>query len=154
MPVNRLTRRLLPALGGAMLLITGGALTAAAQQGPGGPPPSIQQMAADRMAMLKQELQITPAEEPAWDRFSQLSVQNAAQLDQMFRQRAQQVPSMNAVQNLQTFADLQLRQARNFQQVVPAFQRLYSQLSPQQRQAADEAFRSMGEARGNPPPRG
>ena len=149
LPLSR--RVLFPVLAG-VLLLAGSTLPVAAQpEPPQGPPETIEQMAQNRLAMLKDELRITPAQEGAWNRFAELSLQNAAQMDQMFRHRGDQVSNMNAVENLQTFAQIQMRQARDFERLVPAFRQLYGELSPQQQQAADEAFRSMGPHPGNGP---
>jgi hypothetical protein len=55
-----------------------------------------------RIKELHGQLQITPAEEPQWNEFAQVMRENARDMDQAFMQRAQQHPTMNAVQNMQS----------------------------------------------------
>ncbi len=135
------------------LIACAGTLPAVAQTAPDQTAPQagrmpgmgMEQMVRQRLARLHEQLRITPAQQGAWDQFEQSSMQNAAALDGAFRQRAAQVPTMTAVQNLQSFADLQMQQAQDMQRLVPAFQQLYGALSPEQQQTADELFRSISE---------
>jgi hypothetical protein len=106
---------------------------------------SIENMARQRLSELYDTLRITPQQQPAWNRFAQTSMQNATTLDQLYRQRAGSLQSMNAVQNMETFARIQQQQAQDMQRVLPEFQALYAQLSPQQQQAADQMFRNYSQ---------
>jgi len=90
-------------------------------------------------------LRITPNQQPAWNRFAQSSLQNASALEQLYRQRRDSMQSMDAVQNLNAFARIQTQQAQDLQRLVPEFQALYTVLSPQQRQTADQMFRNYSE---------
>ncbi len=110
-----------------------------------GPPMTIQQMAQQRLSSMQERLNITPNERSAWDQFAQVSMQNATQADQTYRQRAESVPNMNAAQNLRSFANIQRQQARDMERLSSAFDALYSQLSPQQRQTADQMFRDYAQ---------
>lgn len=104
-----------------------------------------QQREQQRLTQLHQHLRITSAEQGAWDQFAEASMQNATRLDTAFRARAEEVPTMNAVQNMQTYADLDMQRAQDMQQLVPAFQKLYAALSPAQQKTADELFRNVSE---------
>ena len=55
---------------------------------------------------LHAQLQITPAEQPQWDQFAQVMRENARDMDQAFLQRAQQYPTMNAMQNMQSYEQM------------------------------------------------
>lgn len=149
--MTRLVSRAAPVLVAATFALGGPALAAtsptaaapgATQQTQGW---SIQQITQERLNRLRDQLHITAAEQPAWDQFAQTSMQNAASLDQAYRQRAEQVPSATAVQNMQSFAQIQMQQAQDMQRLVPAFQGLYSALTPQQQQIADQTFRANAE---------
>jgi hypothetical protein len=105
----------------------------------------MQQREQQRLTQLHQHLRITPTEQSAWDQFAEASMQNATRLDTAFRARAEQVPTMNAIQNMQTFADLDMQRAQDMQQLVPAFQKLYAALSPAQQKTADQLFRDVSE---------
>ena len=59
-----------------------------------------------RIKELHAQLRITPAEEPQWNEFAQVMRENAHDMDQAFLQRAQQFPTMNAVQNMQSYEQI------------------------------------------------
>ena len=160
MPSNHLTSAALVAL----LALTGAAL-AQSPQSPPAPPasPSPPAGAASPMAGhpaagknaeervehyikdLHTRLQITPAEETQWNQFAEVMRQNARDMDQAFRQRAEQFPSMNAVQDLQSYAQIAEAHAQRVQKLVPAFENLYNAMPEQQKQLADQVFRANTE---------
>jgi LTXXQ motif family protein len=153
--MNRLISRAAPVVVAATFVLGGPAMAAVVSQTattPGAPTTaqqtrgwSIQQITQERLNHLRDQLRITAAEEPAWNQFAQISIQNAANLDQAYRQRTERVPTANAVQNLQSFAQIQMEQAQDMQRLVPAFQSLYSKLTQQQQQIADQTFRTTAE---------
>jgi LTXXQ motif family protein len=153
--MNRLVSRAAPVLVAATFALGGPAMAAVVSQTattPAAPSTaqqtqgwSIQQITQERLTHLRDQLHITAAEQPAWNQFEQTSMQNAVNLDQAYRQRAEQVPTANAVQNMQSFAQIQMEQAQDMQRLVPAFQSLYSKLTPQQQQMADQTFRTDAE---------
>lgn len=99
-----------------------------------------------RIAALQARLAITTAETPAWDAFAQTMRDNAAATDALFVQRAQTAASMNAVQNMQSYAQVARAYADNTQKLADAFGTLYGQLSPAQKQTADLLFRAQATA--------
>jgi protein CpxP len=106
---------------------------------------NIKQITQERLNNLREQLHITSSEQPEWKKFEQTSMQNADSLDQLYQQRAQKVPTENAVQNLESFAKIQKQQADDLQQLVPDFKSLYSKLTPQQKEIADQTFREHAE---------
>jgi hypothetical protein len=70
---------------------------------------------------------------------------NAKDLDQAYQQRAVSFSSMNAVENMQSYAQIEQARAQDMQKLVPAFQALYDSLSDQQKKAADQMFRNRAE---------
>jgi periplasmic protein CpxP/Spy len=94
---------------------------------------------------LHARLQITPAEETQWNQFAEVMRQNARDMDQALMQRAEQFSSMNAVQDLQSYAQLAEAHAQRVQKLVPAFENLYNAMPEQQKQLADQVFRSNTE---------
>lgn len=94
---------------------------------------------------LHTRLQITPAEEAQWNQFAELMRQNARDMDQVFMQRADQFSSLNAVQNLQSYAQLAEAHAQRVQKLVPAFENLYNAMPEQQKRVADQVFRANAE---------
>jgi protein CpxP len=98
-----------------------------------------------RIKELHAQLQITPAEEPQWNEFAQVMRENARDMDQVFMQRAQQFPTMNAVQNMQSYEEISEQHAQRVQKLVPAFQKLYDAMPDQQKRLADQVFRANAE---------
>lgn len=86
-------------------------------------------------------LQITPAEQSEWDKFAAVMRQGAAGMHQAFQARGAALPTMTAVQNMQSYADLAARHAKDMQALAAAFQTLYAAMPPAQQQNADAVFR-------------
>jgi len=99
----------------------------------------------NRIKELHAQLRITPAEEPQWNEFAQVMRENARDMDQAFMQRAQQFPTMNAVQNMQSYEQISEQHAQRVQKLVPAFQTLYDAMPDQQKRLADQVFRANAE---------
>jgi hypothetical protein len=98
-----------------------------------------------RIRELHSQLQITPAEELQWNEFAQVMRENARDMDQAFMQRAQQFPTMNALQNMQSYEQISEEHAQRVQKLVPAFQKLYGAMPDQQKRLADQVFRANAE---------
>jgi Spy/CpxP family protein refolding chaperone len=86
-------------------------------------------------------LQITPAEQAEWDKFAEVMRQGAAGMHQAFQARGAALPTMTAVQNMQSYADLAAQHAKDMQALAAAFQTLYAAMPPAQQQNADAVFR-------------
>jgi periplasmic protein CpxP/Spy len=98
-----------------------------------------------RIRELHTQLQITPAEEPQWNEFTQVMRENARDMDHAFIQRAEQFTTMNAVQNMQSYEQIAKEHAQRVQKLVPVFQKLYEVMPDQQKQLADQVFRANTE---------
>ena len=135
-------------------------LAARAQSGPtpapsAGAPPATsapsndpaQQRVEARIKQLRSQLHITAAQDPQWQQFAQTMRDNAREVDETAMQRAQQYPTMNAVENLQSYETLAESHVQHLQKLIPAFQSLYDTMSPEQKKTADEAFRPGAQAR-------
>ena len=94
------------------------------------------------IAELHKRLRITAAQQAQWDAFAQIMRDNAAHSDQLFKQRADS-ESMNAVEDLRSYAAIAQAHAEDVQRLVPAFQALYESMSPDQQKAADTAFKEF-----------
>ena len=93
-----------------------------------------------RIARLHAALRITPQQEPLWQNFAGVMRQNVVQLDAVYAKRENSYGGMNAVQDLQSYAEVQEVTARNVQMLLQPFEALYDSLSPDQRKAADATF--------------
>ena len=101
-----------------------------------------------RIADLRTKLHITAAENPQWQEFAAVMRENAKKIDKEFEERAEHFTSMNAVENMQSYAAIAKQHAENMDHLLPAFQKLYDSLSAEQKRTADEMWRSYGQRRG------
>jgi protein CpxP len=111
------------------------------------PGKSMEERVENRIKQLHAQLQITPAEQSQWDQFAEVMRDNARDMDRAFVQRAQQYPTMNAVQNMQSYETIAEAHARHLQKLVPAFDNLYNAMPEQQKKLADQVFRANAERR-------
>jgi protein CpxP len=99
----------------------------------------------NHIKQLHAQLHITPAEQTQWDQFANVMRENARDMDQAFMQRAQQYPTMNAVQNMQSYEQIAEAHAQHLQKLVPAFDTLYNAMPEQQKELTDRVFRANAE---------
>ncbi len=107
------------------------------------PGQTMEQMAEQRITDLHARLHITAQQQSQWDQFAQVMRDNAKDIDQAYQQRAASMVSMNAVENMQSYAKIEQSRVQDLQKLVPAFQTLYASLSDQQKQQADQLFRNQ-----------
>jgi hypothetical protein len=134
--------------------------TAQAQPGPPAPPMTqvsaqsqMQAATEQRISGLQAELAITPEEMPQWTAFAQVMRDNAQTTDMLFRQRAAGVQSMNAVANMQSYAQISRAYADGTAKLAASFDTLYGALSVPQKQAADTLFMQQARHDTKPPPK-
>lgn len=118
---------------------------AAAAQAPAATavPSQVQAAAEQRIAGLQTQLGITQAQAPQWTAFAQVMRENAQATDAQFRTRAAGAQTMNAVANMQSYAQISRAYADGTEKLATAFQALYATLSDQQKIAADTLFRQQ-----------
>jgi hypothetical protein len=127
--------------------------TAAPAAAPSAPPaPSAATQAAidQRIKTLQSQLGITEAQIPLWTAFAQAMRDNAAATDTLFAQRAGAVATMNAPDNMHSYAQIARAYADNTERLATAFDSLYASLSDTQKQAADMLFRQQATAASQP----
>jgi hypothetical protein len=114
-------------------------------------PPVATQAAIDqRIKMLQSQLGITEAQMPLWSAFTQAMRDNAAATDALFTQRAGAVATMNAADNMHSYAQIARAYADNTERLATAFDSLYASLSDTQKEAADTLFRQQATAAAPP----
>lgn len=99
-----------------------------------------------RIKQLHAQLKITSAEQAQWEQFAQVMRDNARDMDQAVMQRAQQFPSMTAVQDMQSYEEIAATHVQQLQKLIPAFQSLYEAMSAGQKKQADEVFRARAQS--------
>lgn len=103
------------------------------------------QRTEQRLAWMHKRLGINQSQQAAWNQFAQASIDNANKLDAAFRQRADQIGSMNAVQSMDSFVKIDMQRAQDMQSLEQQFAQLYGALSPEQQQEADQMFRNVAQ---------
>jgi hypothetical protein len=94
------------------------------------------------LASLHDKLAITPAEEPLWGTFADSMRASAAQLGQAYRQRREQLPTMNALADMSSFINLEQMRLDGLKKSSAAFTALYQTMPPAQQKVADILFLS------------
>ena len=108
----------------------------------GQPGETMQSLVERRITDLHGKLHITPQQSQQWDPLAQVMRDNAREMDQVYKQRAEKLGAMSAVDNMQSYAQIEQQRAQDVQKLVPALQALYTSLSDQQKKTADEIFRN------------
>ena len=128
------------------VLVLGGP-HALAQTSPAPPqattPAAPQDAVEQRVRSLQAELRITDAQMPQWSGFAQAMRDSAASTDNLFRQRASTAQSMNALDNMKSYAQVARAYADNTEKLSASFEALYGVLSDQQKQTIDTLFRQQ-----------
>jgi periplasmic protein CpxP/Spy len=94
-----------------------------------------------RITDLHTRLLISTAQQPQWDRFSDVMRENARDTSETFQHRAQAMSGMTAAENMQSYAKVTAEYAQHTQKLVPSFQALYDTMSDSQKRTADQVFR-------------
>src|SRR6202011_2690729 len=99
---------------------------------------------------LPRQLGITAAQMPLWGGFAQAMRDNAADTDALFTQPPSAVASMNAADNMHSYAQIARAYADNTERLATVFDSLYASLSDTQKQAADTLFRQQATSAAQP----
>jgi hypothetical protein len=93
-----------------------------------------------RIAYLKAELKITPAQQAAFDRYAQVIRDNAAAMQKAFQEmrgRRGESQNVSAIERVEQRARMAQLHDQQEQQYLAAFRPLYASLSPDQKKVAD-----------------
>jgi Spy/CpxP family protein refolding chaperone len=96
------------------------------------------QLVDGRIAFLKAELKILPAQETQWEQVATAMRENANALDQTIGTARDQRGTLDAVQRLTMREQFAKVRAENDARLLTAFKPLYASLSPEQQQIAKD----------------
>ena len=96
------------------------------------------QLMDGRIAFMKAELKIAPAQETQWQQVAAAMRDNASALDQAISNARAQRGTMDAVQRLTLREQFAKVRAENDARLLTAFKPLYASLSPEQQQIAND----------------
>lgn len=101
---------------------------------------------------LHAKLRITPAQQTEWEQFAQVMRENAKSMNDTMEQRRTSFATMNAADNMQSYALIAQKHADDMQKLATTFKALYGTMSDDQKKNADTVFREHGAhpARGKP----
>lgn len=102
-----------------------------------------------RINGLQRRLKITPGQQPQWDAFTAVMRQNAVHMETLQHDRADKVTTMTASEDMRSYAEVARAHADDVQRLVPAFDALYSTMTPEQKVTADRTFHEF-QGRGGP----
>ena len=150
--MNKLFRKAAVPVALSLALLAGTAMaqsTAPAASSSTAAPASTKSHAQRRMDEVEQqigdlhdELKITDAQSSQWDAYAQVMRDNAQRTGQALHQRHQQMESMSADDSMKSYAQLAQLNADNMQKLSTSFSALYTVLTPDQKQTADELFKN------------
>jgi hypothetical protein len=94
-----------------------------------------------RIKTLHAQLHITPEQEPAWNNVAQVMRDNASRMKDL-RAKAEQPASVDAVEQLNSYAAVVDAHADGVHKFIPAFKTLYDSMSDAQKKTADTVLRT------------
>ncbi|MCB8879312.1 Spy/CpxP family protein refolding chaperone [Acidisoma cellulosilytica] len=94
------------------------------------------------LTALHQDLKITADQETQWTAFADSMRDNAATLGQAYRTRRQQLPTMDATQDLSSFIQVEQLRLDGLKKSSDAFSALYAVMPAEQKKVADAVFLS------------
>jgi protein CpxP len=102
--------------------------------------PTTDERIDKRLARLHTALQITADEEPQWRQFAEIMRENAHKTDQDHDDRQSKVPSIGALENMQSTAQFFQDRADNLKRLAAAFEPLYAAMPEAQKHIADQVL--------------
>ena len=99
-----------------------------------------------RITDLHAKLRITPAQEDLWSSVTQVMRANAQAMEPLRKARSEKAPTMTAVEDFTSYAEIADVHADGIKKFVPVFAALYDSMSDAQKKNADTMFR-RGEPR-------
>jgi protein CpxP len=100
-----------------------------------------------RIRDMHDKLGITAAQAPQWDAFVAVIRDNAQAERDRQADQATKAATMNAVEDLQSFATMADAHAASVKSLIPSFQAVYDSLSDAQKKKADLLFRQSSTPR-------
>ena len=97
-----------------------------------------------RITSLHAALQITPQQEPKWDRVATVMRANASAMQKLVDERDAQGDSITAVQDLKEYEKFAQAHAVGLHKLITAFDALYTAMPPAQQKVADQVFENFG----------
>jgi periplasmic protein CpxP/Spy len=89
---------------------------------------------------LHTALMITEAQEPSWNKLTEVMRENAKEMDVLTKDRVEKINAMNAVEQMKFHNEITKTHFEQQNKVIPPFEAFYGSLSDKQKKVADEIF--------------
>ena len=93
-----------------------------------------------RITDLHNKLRITANQEAQWNDLAQVMRQNGQKMRDMVTERSAKLKTMNAVDDLKSYQVIVDEHADGLGRLIPAFEALYAEMTPEQQKNADHVF--------------
>ncbi|HEY0747439.1 MAG TPA: Spy/CpxP family protein refolding chaperone [Steroidobacteraceae bacterium] len=93
----------------------------------------------ERIKSMHRNLGITAAQEPLWQQVADVMRENQREMQEAVDRR-QQAKTMTAIDDLKAYEGIAKAHTKSLEKLIPAFEKLYSNLSSEQKAKADEIF--------------
>jgi len=93
-----------------------------------------------RIKELQTKLKITPAQEPLWNKVTQVMRDNAKTMEALIKARIEKAGTMTAVDDLKSYGEIAEAHADGLKKFIPVFEPLYASMSDAQKKDADMLF--------------
>ena len=95
-----------------------------------------------RIKQLRDALKITEDQEPLWSNLTLVMRDNAKNMDEITKDRAESAKTMNAVERMKFHSQITEAQLNHQKKFIPPFEALYDSMSDEQKQITDTLFRT------------
>jgi len=95
-----------------------------------------------RIKQLRDALKITEDQEPLWSNLTLVMRDNAKNMDEITKDRAESAKTMNAVERMKFHSQITEAQLNHQKKFIPPFEALYASMSDEQKQITDILFRT------------
>lgn len=93
-----------------------------------------------RIKELHTKLMITPEQEEAWNKVTQVMRENERTMEALIKTRSESGKTMNAVDDLKSYSGIADAHADGLKKFIPVFEPLYTGMSDAQKKNADALF--------------
>jgi len=95
-----------------------------------------------RIVKMYKSLKITPDQDELWNGLTEVMRENAKNLDELTKSRADKTKPLNAVEDLKSYSQILDAHAEGMKKFIPAFEELYASMSDEQKKNADVLFKT------------
>jgi hypothetical protein len=95
-----------------------------------------------QIKQLQGALKITAAQEELWNNLTQVMRENAKDMDDLNKDRAENAKTMNAVEHMKFHSQTTETHLAQLEKLIPPFEAFYDSMSDQQKKTTDTIFRT------------